>query len=111
MQDMFATAIGHPLLGNKELDEMLKNRTLIPEGWKRAKLFIYFLGSINVDEDGESYVRVLSWNGDTFLEDRFYLWRENTRDSFLTPTVFDKNLNSTDQFAVVKMEIITRPSK
>ena len=88
---------------------MLKNQRLIPQEWKGK--CVYFVGSINVDEDGEPYVRNLSWNGDTWLEDRDYLWLKKTPEHPLTPTIDDLRLSSWDVVAVLAMEHIVRPKQ
>ncbi len=109
----FNLSLGKPLLGNKELDELLKDTKDIPEKW-RGKA-VYFLGSINIDPDGESYIRyIVSFPNGHWVEDRRYLWTEKIHvDGRSQPTIDDvyvgQAMGVQDVVAVLEMETITRP--
>ena len=107
VREMVAESLGRPVLGNKELDEVLAGSNELTQGWNGEK--VYFVGSINVDRDGESYLRcVYRVNGSWKEGDREYLWTHKTEEHPLTPTIDEKRLNENDLIAVLKME--SRPA-
>ena len=109
LREMINKSLGYPVLGNKELDEMIE-KGIFPEQWKDQKLTIWFLGSTNFDEDGEVYVRTIGWNGDQFLEDREYLWLGPTEAHPSNPNTVDvQKFGWSNVFAVLDMETIRRP--
>jgi len=106
VREMIVESLGRPVLGNKELDEVLAGSQLT-QGWKGVT--VYFVGSINVDRDGEPYIRcAYRVNGSWVEGDKVYLWTHKTEEHPYTPTIDEKKLGEDDLIAVLKME--SRPA-
>ncbi len=106
VREMIAESLGRPVLGNKELDEVLAGGKLT-QGWKGVR--VYFVGSINIDGDGEPYLRCVHRVASGWMEgDREYLWTHKTEEHPYTPTIDEKRLGEDDLIAVLKME--SRPA-